>query len=326
MATNKNAQLRYNALDKCLSNQYRKFFINDLIEYCSTVLTEHYVIETTVSRRQIFDDLDFMRSDAGYNAPIESIKDGRKVYYRYEDPTFSILKMPINPAEMDSLKEALTTLNRLNSLPGFDWVANLQAKLQSGLNTDSSNQQIISFEENEFLKGVEFLNPLFQYISSKQALEIEYKSFKSNKESTFIISPCYLKQYNNRWFLFGWNHELSLIQNLALDRICSIEISKETFIISDLDFNEYFEDIIGVSNDLSKEVEKVIIELTPNIIPYISSKPIHGSQKIIENILTIEVKHNYELESLILSYGENMRVLEPKTLQESLSNRISKMH
>lgn len=326
MATNKNAQLRYNAIDKCLRNQYKKYFINDLIDYCSTVLTEHYAMETTVSRRQIFDDLDFMRSEAGFNAPIESIKDGRKVYYRYEDPEFSILKTPINPAELDSLKEALTTLNRLHSLPGFDWVASLQAKLQSGLNTDLSNQQIISFEENEFLKGIEHLNLLFQYISNKQALEIEYKSFNSDKEFTFKISPYYLKQYNNRWFLFGWNHQLSLIQNLALDRICSIEISKEAFITSDLDFNEYFEDIIGVSNDLSKEVEKVIIELTPNIIPYISSKPIHGSQKLNDNILTIEVKHNYELESLILSYGENMRVLEPKTLQESLTNRISKMH
>ncbi|WP_300675507.1 WYL domain-containing protein [Soonwooa sp.] len=326
MATNKNAQLRYNALDKCFSNQYKKFFIDDLIDYCSLVLTDHYVKETKVSRRQIFDDIDFMKSDAGFNAPIVSYKDGRKVYYRYDDPEFSILKTPINPAELDSLREALATLNRLNSLPGFDWVASLQAKLQSGLNTDSSNQQIISFEENEFLKGVEYLNQLFQYISNKQVLEIVYKSFKSDKESSFLISPYYLKQYNNRWFLFGWNHKLSVIQNLALDRIKSLQQSKDSFIKSEENFDEYFDDIIGVSNDPTKKAEKISIKLTPNIIPYISSKPIHGSQKIKENILTIEVKHNYELESLILSYGENMRVLQPETLKESLSNRISKMH
>jgi predicted DNA-binding transcriptional regulator YafY len=267
-----------------------------------------------------------MKSEAGFNTPIKSIKDGRKVYYRYEDPEFSITKSPINPAELDSLKIALTTLERLNSLPGFDWVASLQAKLQSGLNTGLSNQQIISFEENEFLKGIEHLNLLFQYISNKQVLEIEYKSFNSDKESTFKISPYYLKQYNNRWFLFGLNHQLSLIQNLALDRICAIEISKAKFVTSDLDFKEYFEDIIGVSNDLSKNVEKIIIELTPNIIPYISSKPIHGSQRIKENILAIEVKLNYELESLILSYGENMRVLAPLFLVEKIKARILKMN
>ena len=65
MAQNKNAQIRYKALDKCFSNRYKKFYINDLIDYCSGVLTEHYAQETTVSRRQIFDDMDFMRSEAG---------------------------------------------------------------------------------------------------------------------------------------------------------------------------------------------------------------------------------------------------------------------
>ncbi|MFC0343802.1 helix-turn-helix domain-containing protein [Epilithonimonas hispanica] len=41
-----------------------------------------------------------MKSEAGYDAPIESYKDGRKVYYRYSDPEFSILKTPLNPAEL----------------------------------------------------------------------------------------------------------------------------------------------------------------------------------------------------------------------------------
>ena len=325
MAQNKNAQLRYNALDKCFSNPYKKFYINDLIEYCSNILTEHYVQETTVSRRQIFDDMDFMRSEAGFDAPIESSKDGRRVYYRYSDPEFSIQKSPINPKELNSLKEALATLSRVNSLPGLDWVASLQTKLQSGLTQESQDVQIISFEENEFLKGLAFLNPLFQFILNQQTLSVSYKSFKSDKESSFLISPYYLKQYNNRWFLFGWNHELQLIQNLALDRIIKIDQAKEIYRTSDIDFNDYFEDIIGVSNDLSKPVEEVRIELTENIFPYIQSKPIHGSQKIKGNILSLQVKLNYELESLILSYGENMKVLEPTSLREILQQRIEKL-
>ena len=101
MAQNKNAQIRYKALDKCLANRYKKFYINDLIAYCSEILSDHYAQETTVSRRQIFDDIDFMKSEAGYDAPIESIKDGRKVFYRYSDPEFSMLKIPLNPPEMD---------------------------------------------------------------------------------------------------------------------------------------------------------------------------------------------------------------------------------
>jgi predicted DNA-binding transcriptional regulator YafY len=196
--------------------------------------------------------------------------------------------------------------------------------LKSGLDLDKTNQQIISFEENEFLKGIEFLNSLYQYIIQKQCLEIYYKSFKSESESTFTISPYYLKQYNNRWFLFGWNHQFENIQNLALDRILKIEYSNEKYIVNETDFNEYFEDIIGVTNDKSAEVQNIKIQLSDNIIPYIISKPIHGSQKISGNILTLELKINYELEILILSYGENMKVIEPPILVDKIKNRINK--
>jgi len=37
------------------------------------------------------------------------------------------------------------------------------------------------------------------------------------------------------------------------------------------------------------------------------------------------VKLNYELESVILSYGENMKVLEPIELVQSLKSRIKKL-
>ncbi|MCD9854525.1 WYL domain-containing protein [Epilithonimonas sp. JDS] len=325
MATNKNAQLRYKALDKCFSNPYKNFFIDDLIEYCSQKLSEHNTTETTVSRRQIFDDIDFMKSDGGFEAPIESYKEGRKVYYRYSEKDFSILKKPLSYSELNILNEALETLSRMNSLPGFDWVNSLQTKLKSGLDLDKNTRQIIGFEENEFLKGLGFLNVLYQYISQNQSVEITYKSFKSDAESHFIISSYYLKQYNNRWFLFGWNHQFGNIQNLALDRIISIKNSKETFINNEIDFNEYFEDIVGVSNNLEENAVKISIKLSDNILPYIISKPIHGSQKMSGNTLNLELKLNYELESLILSFGENMQVLEPVALVKKIKERVLKM-
>lgn len=326
MASNKNAVIRYKALDKCFSNPYKKFYINDLIEYCSDILTEHYAQETSVSRRQIFDDMDFMKSEAGYDAPIESFKDGRKVYYRYLDLDFSISKKPLTASELSTLNEALETLNRMNSLPGFDWVNTIQTKLNSGLNLNNQDQQIISFEENEFLKGLEFLNPLYQFILNKQCLTIIYKGFSSGRESTFTISPYYLKQYNNRWFLFGHNHQVEKIQNLALDRILEVQISETEFEKSSINFTEYFEDIVGVSNDVDVGPVSILIELSDNILPYVTSKPVHGSQKINGNILELTVKINYELTSLILSYGENMKIIEPRELVDKLKIRISSLN
>ena len=325
MAQNKSAVIRYKALDKCFSNSYKKFYIQDLIDYCSAILTEHFAQETKVSRRQIFDDMDFMKSEAGYDAPLESFKDGRKAFYRYSDLDFSILKKPLNASELSTLNQALETLSRMNNLPGFDWVNSVQTKLQSGLNIEKQKRQIISFEDNEFLIGIEYLNSLYQYISNEQTLEIKYKSFTSENSNVYLISPYFLKQYNNRWFLFGWNHSDNYLQNLSLDRIENIEASDTKYIDNSINLDEYFEDIVGVSNDLSTESVIVKIELSANIIPYIQSKPVHGSQFLKGNILTLDVKINYELQSLILSYGENMKVLEPEILVDIIRNRVNKI-
>ncbi len=111
---------------------------------------------------------------------------------------------------------------------------------------------------------------------------------------------------------------------MALDRIQGIEINKETYIPTEVDFDEYFEDIIGVTNNIENKLVSVRIELSDHIIPYIKSKPIHGSQKIAENRLQIKVKLNYELESLILSYGENMKVIEPIELVQIKNRKIKR--
>jgi len=320
MATNKNAQIRYKTLDKCFSNMYKKFYIDDLINYCSDILTDHYGKETTVSRRQIFIDIDFMRSDAGFEAPIIAVKDGRKVYYKYADPSFSILKKPLTNDELEAIDNTLEIISRIKGIPGIGGLASVETKLIGA--KESKQNHIIAFEENEFLTGIDYLTPIFNYIKNKQTINILYKPFKSNNVFNNVISPYYLKQYNNRWFLFGWNHSIQLLQNLALDRFVEVNLSEEKHIDSEIDFTDYFEDIIGVSNDLSKPVEEIKIKLADNIIPYIQSKPIHGSQKIKDNILSIEVKLNYELESLILSYGENMQVLEPLDLKNSITERL----
>jgi predicted DNA-binding transcriptional regulator YafY len=324
MATNKNAQLRYKALDECFANRYKKFFMDDLMAHCAQILSDHYAKSLSVSRRQIFDDIDFMKSDAGYQAPIESYKDGRKAYYRYAEYDFSILKKPLNPTELNTLNEALATLNRLNALPGFDWVNSLQTKLKSGL-AINQQQPIIGFEENEFLQGLAFLNDLYQYIAQQQCINITYKSFKAELEHQLSISPYYLKQYNNRWFLFGWNHALQQLQNLALDRMLAIAPAAPQYIGHDIDFKDYFEDIVGVSHYAEAEVVAVKIKLSSQIKPYVQSKPLHGSQKIIGDVLMLSLKPNYELEALILSYGPNMAVLEPLALRESLKAKIEQM-
>ena len=311
MATNINALLRYRELDKCFSNPNRKFFVEDLIARCSEE-------GLGVSRRQIFEDINSM--EMIYEAPIERYKDGKKAFYRYSDLDFSILKQPFSNTEKEALRVAIQTLSRMRNMQIDHNVETVLTKLDMSIGDGS--KRIIEFEENEFLKGIEFLNPLYHHILEKQVILVEYKGFSNSQAKSYTISPYYLKQYNNRWFLFGWNHNIEKIQNIALDRICEIDIVDDgNYIDKSLDFEEYFEDIIGVSNDLAQEPVKIKMEVQDDLLPYILSKPIHGSQKNKANIITIEVKINYELEALLLSYGEKIKIIEPISLQEKIKER-----
>lgn len=326
MATNKNAVVRYNILDQCFSNFYKKYFIEDLIAICSEKLSDHSGSDVTISRRTILNDIDFMRSAAGYDAPILSVPDGRKTYYRYETEDFSILKKPLTEKEKQALSEVLNSIKRIKNLPGLVGMESVQTKIHSVLDIAKDERKIISFQENEFLVGVENLSPIYQHISQRNALKIDYRSFKSEQNISILFSPQFLKQYNNRWFVFGENHATEKVQNLALDRIKEFSITQEAYRDAQIDYDDYFDDIIGVTDMIDRQPITVKIEMSEASLPYIKTKPLHGSQKINGTLLTLHVKHNYELETLLLSFGENIKVLEPEELVTALKERIMKQH
>ena len=73
MPTNKNAQLRYQIIDKCLSNWSRRYYIEDLVDACNEALYL-YNGETKdgcgVKKRQVQEDLKFIESE-DFNSPAE---------------------------------------------------------------------------------------------------------------------------------------------------------------------------------------------------------------------------------------------------------------
>ena len=170
--------------------------------------------------------------------------------------------------------------------------------------------------------------PLFNAIVEHQPLMLTYKSFKQEEKSKIIVHPYYLKQYNKRWFLIAWNAELNFLANYALDRILAIKEAKVPFLPTDIDFFEYFDDMIGVSKDSRTGLQKVKLWVSEAQWPYIKTKPLHGTQRVVKRvedgtIITIEVYLNYELEQLLLSFGEKVKVLEPQALKERIKHRLS---
>ena len=324
MSTNKHAIIRYQTLDKCFRNTGKRYFIEDLLEACNTSLFEFDSTTEGIQKRQLYDDVKFMESSQGWSIPVEKIKDGKRVYYRYDDSSFSINNQPLNENEAEQIKSAMLVLGRFKGLPQFEWVNELIPKLDKTFNLTDQNKEIISFDTNEFLIGAEYISTLFTAIQNQQVLEVSYQSFNSEIAQTMMFHPYHLKQYNNRWFVFGKNGDYDNLTNLALDRIKQIDHASISFDNSQmLDFEEYFEDIIGVTKPLETEPTKILLKASSQLAPYIKTKPIHGSQKKVEESLdfytfSIEVIPNYEFNRLVLSYGDGLEVLTPIGLRDSL--------
>jgi predicted DNA-binding transcriptional regulator YafY len=259
---------------------------------------------------------------------LEKSKEGRKVFYRYEDPLFSISNKPLNETEAQQLKEALLTLNRFKGLPQYEWIEELGTRLDAEFKLNKNSEKVMSFEENEFLEGKSFISELYNAIIYKKVVAIAYKNFKNENSTIYELSPYYLKQYNKRWFLYGKSPNFEALTNLALDRIISIKETEKKFEETEIDFEEYFDDVVGVTIP-EDPLEVIKIKVNDALVPYIRTKPLHPTQSYqFENNMhriTIKVIPNYELESLLLSHGENLQVLEPIAFREKMISRIEQM-
>ena len=326
MPTNKNAQLRYQVLDRCFSDFTRKYSIDDLIDKVNDVLYD--LNGTEVSMRQIREDIKYMRDRVTYNAPIKAYPwDGKKCYYRYEDRDFSIFNNELSVEEVNTLRSTLDMLGNYRGIPGNSWLEEVISNLEYRFGIKSNKNNVVAFEQNEQLKGLEYLSEVIDATVSHTPLHIYYKTYRGKEQNT-IIHPYHVKEYNNRWFLFGYEEESGKIANKALDRIQRISLANVSFKPNTVvDFSHFFDDIVGVSipnEDVKKET--VVLRFTESRFPYVTSKPIHKSQKVLneeECTISLEVKPTRELEQQILSFGSDVEVLSPECFRSQIADKIA---
>ena len=282
MPINRNTLLRYKTIDRML-RKGRKVTLDELIEACNDALYETNGYGE-VSRGTIQHDIQEMRySQAlGYYAPIKVVD---KKYYKYDEYGYSITQIPLSSEDMVQLSEAVDLLKQMSSFKGFDGVEDVVNRLEDYVaSVRFKVEPVILLESNERLRGLEYISDLHDAIIEKRPVSISYKSFRSPDVQTFCMSPYILKEFRNRWFVFGMIHDYvdTPIFNLALDRIEEIaNAPKGVRYLETKRFcpHAYFQDMIGVTRNIESQVEHVTFLASATEAPYIRTKPLHHSQK-----------------------------------------------
>lgn len=361
MPSNKNAVIRYMYLDQMLSDRYNKYTCEDLLLKVNERLElagyptiggdqsdyERYIRS---GKRVIQLDLQALQ-ESPFNMEIDS---SDRLYgspvYRYADQTQSLFSKPLSDDEKRLLQEVLNTLGQFAGLDSFEWLHDLQEKLNDKRAFGRGEydkelpapRKIISFSSNDYLEGKDYLGTLFSLIANKKVVDIEYAPF-GNTVRTIRLYPYLLKQYNDRWYLIGtplateeYPYRKDFFLNLALDRMVAIRpVDGERYIDCDDDFEERFEDIIGITYIESEPLTPIILAVKDSFTGYVDTKPLHGSQvkctvdeqeelhkkySCFEGytFYRLELKPNREFYNLIYRHGEDLLLVSPKEIRDNM--------
>lgn len=330
----KNAIMRYKILDSLLSNRNRYYSISELLEKVNEALELDGM--EPVSRRCIEKDLNTLEC-APYEAVIERVWYHGKKCIRYAEEGFSIFTKKLTEEEENLLSEVLNTIGQFDGLDTFEWLDSLKKRLDI-----KEHRRIIQFDSNPYFEGRNLIGSLFTAISNKQVLALKYHTFKDPQVKEVVVYPYLLKEYNNRWFLIV-GVEDGTILNFALDRIDDFKpMPHIDYIEPDEDLESRFDDIVGVTLFKDKPTEDILLWVNEEGYQYVKTKPLHGSQRDVKGeedkavrerypalqggrFFRLQCILNYELEQLLMSKMNQLVVIEPTTLKDSLINRIKKM-
>ena len=184
------------------------------------------------------------------------------------------------------------------------------------------------FEERKPL-GTQHLAGLLHASQNFLAVEFEYYKFWDTSVSKRKVKPIALKEARNRWYLIAEDFKDGIIKNFSLDRIKELEITASKFTPIEYQANKEFKDCFGIINGTDEKAIEVILSFTPREGRYVESLPLHHSQQLIlKNKAEIQFKYfirpTYDFRMEILSFGDQVEVLEPESLRTQIKNEFKR--
>lgn len=168
------------------------------------------------------------------------------------------------------------------------------------------------------------LSTVLEAMKSNNMLHITFKAFTMKEPKRFLVEPYCVKMSAQRWYMLARNTEHKNLRLYSLDRIETVEISNTRFVLPD-DFNakDYFAEFFGIVLDESVPLQTIILRADKYHQNYMRTLPLHPTQREIfacDDYADFELKlrPTYDFYMKLMSFGNMIKVLEPKTLQEEI--------
>ena len=203
----------------------------------------------------------------------------------------------------------------------------VQNWMLSTLSVSSLLAESMSLNERILLgnvpSGGEKLKMVIKAMKESKKLSITYRRYGVQATKTYDLEPYCVKLFGQRWYMLGRFADRGLV-TFSLDRILEIKIGHEKFKFDEsFDAASYFSDCFGVMSDEYLDPERVIIRAYGYEPYYLRDLPLHHSQREIQSTeeycdFELRLKITSDFKAKLLSRGEWVEILEPKTLAEEI--------
>ncbi len=294
--------------------------------------TRNLVETFEVSERTAQRDIDFMRDRL--DAPLEF--DRSRNGYRYTDDAYEI---PASWIDEDSLLSLALAARLASTIPDTAVKEDLCRLIGRMLRLSRHEEYAcldrlgdkISVKNIEYARVDEqFFRLIVQALFDDRSLRITYCSPHSGAVSERIVQPLHLMHYMGSWHLLAWCAAREAIRDFALARLQAVALA-DTPVQVPLDLppiKEYTRRHFGIMQGETATI--VTLRFSPHIAPRIREQIWHPDQQTTPKpdgslLLSFPTADFRELTRNILSYGAEVRVVEPAELRELVRGEIEKM-
>ena len=212
-----------------------------------------------------------------------------------------------------------------------DWM--LEAlSLNNLINESAGLRSRLLFESEP--SSHKFLTDIIRAIRDERMLEVNYQGFQMEEARDFLLEPFCLKEYKRRWYLFARAHKdgYSEPHSFALDRMNSVVVSEKPFAIpKSFDAQNFFSTRYGVLLYEGEKPTYIELKVCAHQANYFRTLPLHSSQKETKknadySIFSYYLTPNYDFIHDVLYYGDDVEVMEPEELRETLSELVNNLN
>ena len=283
--------------------------------------------------RTVYRDLEALQS-AGF--PVyTNIVEGKSMWSILETAKHNI-PIPFNLTELMALYFSRGMMGVLKDTVLYDSLESLFEKIKITL-PPAYLEYLKQIEKSlevkaEPYKQYDQLKDLIGRISDaaiqKKIIEIVYYTMSRKKETRRKVAPYKIWFFDGTFYLIGNCGLRNDVRIFALDRIKNIQVTDETFEISeDFNLDDFMKSSFGVFHG---KTVRVRIWFAADIADYIREKTWHDTQKFEMQkdgsiIFEAEVAGTKEIEFWVLKWGAKAKVLAPETLQNAIRSEIETM-